>query len=287
MRSSHRLPVLALSILMLAAGAGCSKADRAASSHAPPPAAEAPAAGGAMGGERASAEVPAADRALILTVDTSVRVSSVDDATAKVRAAVEKAGGYVSDANVNGDGEARSARLELRVPARGVTSLRSTLAGLGEITSDSEKVEDVTDARADLKARLANARVQEKRILALMQERAGSIAEVISAEHELARVRETIERLEAQERTMDGKIAMATVRVSLTGPAAAAAWETPGPSLARAAKNGVRGAAAIAVYGAMAFATVAPTLVPIVGFGLVLYYVLRRRRHAALPPSAA
>jgi hypothetical protein len=287
MRPSHRLPVFVLSTLMLAAGAGCSKADSRAASSAAAPAAEAPGGGGAMGGERASADVPAADRALILTVDTSVRVTSVDDASAKVRAAVEKAGGYVSDASVHGDGEARSARLELRVPARGVSSLRTTLAGLGEITSDSEKVEDVTDARADLKARLANARVQEKRILTIMSERAGSIAEVIAAEHELARVRETIERLEAQERTMDGKIAMATVRVSLTGPAAAAAWETPGPSLARAAKNGGRGAAAIAVYGAMAFATVAPTIVPIVGFGLVLYYVLRRRRHAALPQSAA
>lgn len=262
---------------MLLAGAGCGRAAKDAAPAAASAPAEASGGGGASARTRAD-DAPLADRALIVTVDTSIRVASVDEAAREIRAAVERSGGYISDSSVNGDGESRSGHLELRVPAKGVSSLRASFAKLGEVTSDSEKVEDVTESRADLKARLANARVQEKRILAIMGERAGSIAEVIAAEHELARVRETIERLEAQERAMDGKIAMATVRVSLSGPAAAAAWETPGPSLAKAARSGARGAAAIAVYGAMAFVTVAPTLLPIVGFGIVLYTILRRRR---------
>lgn len=206
-------------------------------------------------------------------------------ASSRIRAEVEKAGGYVSDANEAGSATSKSATLEVRIPANDVRTVRALLADLGEITSESEKVEDVTEARADLNARLANARAQEKRIVDIMSQRAGTIADVLEAERELARVRETIERLEAQQRTMEGRIALATIKIHLHTPYAEAKkepWRTPGQSIAGAFDAGLRGAATLAVYVAMALAAASPILVPVaLTLGTILT-ILKRRRRASL-----
>lgn len=204
-------------------------------------------------------------------------VDRVDDATSRIRAAVERAGGFVSDQRTSGTEGEQTAQLELRVPADKAQGIRASLGDLGEVTSSSEKVEDVTEQRADLEARLRNARVQEKRLLEIMSGKASSIAELVEAEKELSRVRENIERLEAQERVMKSKIQLATVHVTLSTKSTAA-WQTPGPSLARAGKAGLRGAAAIAVYSGMSIVTVAPTLVPIAAIVLGIVLAVRRRR---------
>jgi hypothetical protein len=260
--------------------AGCADASRGSSA---PPSAAAPGAH-AGGGEVGVAALPATDRSLIVTMDVSVTVERVDDATARIRAAVEQAGGFVADQHAGGTEGAQTAQLELRVPAGKVRGVRTSLGDLGQVTSSNEKVEDVTEQRADVEARLHSARIQEKRILEIMSGKATSIHELVEAEKELARIRENIERLEAQERVMKSKIQLATVRVSLSTKSIPA-WQTPGPSLVRAGKTGVQGAAAISVYAGMAFVAVAPTLLPIlaVAFGIVV--VVRRRRVKAFAPA--
>jgi uncharacterized protein DUF4349 len=295
MNKTHGLVVIALALSM---AAGCAKAERAPAASMDGPVAAAPAAP-AAGAKEASDEKPAvgapapAGRALVVTSELSLTTKNVRGTTERLRAEVERAGGYVSDASEKGIGDAKSAELEVRVPTNKTRALRAALADLGEITSDVEKVEDVTEARADLKARLQNARVEEKRIVDIMSQRTGTIAEVLSAEHELARVRENIERLEAQERSMEGKIALATVKIRISPPAAAAktepeAWKTPGQSIARAFTTGLRGAGALAVYGAMGLAAASPVLVPLGAVLTIVLAILRKRRRlaASCAPSA-
>lgn len=294
MNKTHGIVVVALA---LSVAAGCAKADRA--SHAPPaavavnaPAAKADSAPAAAEANGAAVAPAAASRALVVTGELHVRTKNVAGAADRLRADVERAGGYVSDVTEAGSGDAKSATLEVRVPADKTKSLRATLADLGEVTSDVEKVEDVTEARADLKARLQNARVEESRIVEIMNRRTGSIAEVLTAERELARVRETIERLEAQERTMEGRIALATIKVHFDAPGAAPkeepeAWRTPGTSIAHAFSAGLRAAAALAVYGAMALAASTPVLLPLGAvLAIALAFVRSRRRRLAAAMEA-
>ncbi|HEX7602798.1 MAG TPA: DUF4349 domain-containing protein, partial [Polyangiaceae bacterium] len=210
---------LALFVLLLLALAGCSRAEPAPGATA----AAAPLGGPAPNTGALAVPLPNADRALIVTVDTSVRVTNVDDATARIRSEVESAGGYVASSNSRG-GDDAYATMELRVPGSKTASLRKTLATVGNVTSETEKVDEVTEQRADLAARLRNARTQEARLLELMTQKTGTIAEVIDAEKELARVRDTIERLEAEQRTMESQIAMSTIHVTLTTPSSAA-WQ--------------------------------------------------------------
>jgi hypothetical protein len=256
---------------------GCAKSDRESSPAGAHAANASPAASALV----ATNDLPkAANRALIVTIDMSLHVKDVDDASNRIRTAVESAGGYVSNSSSHG-GDDAFATMELRVPSDRVSSVRTTLGSVGEITSQSEKVDDVTEQRADLGARLHNARTQEARLLEIMQQKTGSISDLTQAESELARVREIVERLEAEQRTLDGQIALSTIHVTLSaqGPSA---WQTPGPSIGHAWTAGVRGAQAIFVYGAIAFVSVAPTLLPIAIFVGLVIVVARRRRNRTL-----
>ena len=219
----------------------------------------------------------AADRSLIVTIDTSVTVDNVDDASSRLRAEVERAGGFIADSRTSGTDGQLTAHLELRVPAEQARSVRRTIRELGTVTDSTEKVEDVTEQRADLEARLRNARTQEKRLLQLMSERTSSISDLLAAEKEVARIRENIERLEAQELGMKSRSQLATVRVTLV-PKNIPAWQTPGTSVVRAGKSGVEAAQALSVCLAMLMAAVGPTVLPILAIIAGIVFVLRRRR---------
>ncbi|MCC6878012.1 MAG: DUF4349 domain-containing protein, partial [Sandaracinaceae bacterium] len=116
--------------------------------------------------------------------------------TDDVRALTARHHGYVQ----RGVEHERSASLELRVPAAELEALRRELRGLGELGYEREEIADVTDEHSDLNARLRNARREEERLLALMEERTHSLADVLAVEARLSAVRERIEQLEATER---------------------------------------------------------------------------------------
>lgn len=260
--------LLALVLVVLFA-AGC--ANKAASSA--PPSADAPPVTVAAG------TTPKAERSRITTMDVTIVADRFDDSLKELRASIDRAGGYVSDLQASGTGEEQRARLEIRVPADRAQQIRGSFAGLGEVTAATEKVEDVTEQRADLDARISNSKTQEKRLLEIMASKSGSINDLVESERELARVRENIERLEAQQRTLVGKVDYATIHVTLLARSVPA-WQTPGTSLVNAGKTGAKGAAAVAVYASMAFLTLGPTMLPIAAVVFVVYLVVRRRRSA-------
>jgi hypothetical protein len=272
----NKLLALGTIVIALSVGAGCSRGDRA-----PAPSAVAPGNGNAAGGEAIKVGAPVAvGRSLVVTMDVAITVVDVDKARSAIRAELERAGGYVADASSSGSGEGRSAHLELRIPKSEVQGVRAALGNVGEITSDVEKVQDVTEERADIEARLHNARVEELRVLDIMTLKTGTIGEVIEAEKDLSRIRESIERMEAQKRTLEGRIDLATVRVTLTAQQGPAAWETPGKSIVSAGRAGGRAAAATGVYALMAFVAVAPIVLPIAALVLALVFFMRSRRRA-------
>jgi hypothetical protein len=272
MTTQSRFSWLGFVMLVLVALSGCAKKEASPASAAPQVASE---------GQPTSAQT----RARALNVDTSLVVDDVEAPMRSIRDAVDASGGYVADAAMSGEDDERTARFDLRIPADALKPFMAKVSAVGKVTGYSERAEDVTDQRTDLKARLKNARTQEARIQDLMEKKTSTLGEIIEAEKELARVRENIERLDAQDRTMDGRVSFATVHVNLA-TRNVEAWRTPGSSIAHAATAGMRGAAAVFVFLAMAFVTVAPTLVPFVlvlfaAFALVRT-VARRRRNALL-----
>ena len=110
----------------------------------------------------------------------------------------------------------------------------------------------------------------------LLDEHTAALSDVLAVERELARVRETIERLDAQQQTLEGRIAMARVEVSLLPPSIAY-WEQPVDTIVAAAVAGMQTADALAVGLASVVVAFGPTLLflaPIGGF----FLLMRRRR---------
>ncbi len=233
-----------------------------------------------------AAEAPSTARALIVSATLRLAVEDVDAAASTVRAKAVEVGGFVSDGALSGTGLDRSGHFELRVPATRMAEVRATLGSLGTITEDSEQVEDVTAHSVDLKARVRNARVQERRLLELVEQRTATLGDLLALEKELAAIRETIERLEAQDRALDRRVEFATLNLWISRPRPAA-WSTPVASLGGAARGGLETCAGVLVGLGMVLAATAPTLLSLALLALVTWrlgrLVLRRVRRPAAP----
>jgi hypothetical protein len=137
----------------------------------------------------------------------------------------------------------------LRVPVAALPLVRGACGDSGAIARDEETQTDVTDAIADIDARLHAGQVEESRLLALVAERTGSVGDVLAAERALADVRDRIERLDAESRASHGRVDLATVDVWLAHPQGEEGDGTIAARLSSAAKEGIRtgGDAALAV----------------------------------------
>lgn len=275
--SAPRSRVLFAALTCLAL-AGCNKREASpASSDAPvaPQAAAAPATEArAAGGAEPLAPVQA-QRAMRITVETTVRVDRVDVAASALRALVERHHGFVASARATGGERSERASFDLRVPAPSVAAFRSQVGELGALVSDVETAEDVTEQRADIEARVRNARAQEKRLLDLLSDKTGSLTDVMAVEKQLAAVRETIERIEAQQRVLEGQIAMATVKVELVSAPLAAAPVGTGGRILASMGEGLQAAGTFLVGLAIAFFWAAPTMLIVAALGYVAFRVAR------------
>jgi len=276
-------PIRALFTLLLVAlvavtQMGCSKAGSPPAPMERPPA--------AVVAANNSTALPSQERAMRITVEMNVVVAHRDAAVNALRAALGDFGGYVSTGSVTGPDAGGSASFEVKVPAAKVGAFRAATRALGDVRSDTEKAEDVTEARADVQARLANARAEEARMLALLTDRTGSLADVVAVEKELARVRETIERFEAEERVLLGQIAMATVKVQLE-TSYVASEPGAGSRLASAALDGGETAWAFVVGTGVFLLAAGPTLLILAGMAYAAFLGvrgwLRWRRRASAP----
>lgn len=244
-----------------------------------------PAAANANGGSASSFTV-IRPTAMVTTLDLDLTVPSIAEAARRLREEVARRAGYVANASTSGDGKDMRASLELRIPSDQLQSFRAVFADLGSTTSETERVEDVGEERADRKARLDNARAEEARLLDLLAHRAGTLAEVLEAERELSRVRETIERFDAQAAALEGKIAYATLHVTLS-PRFASFEERPLVGLGEAFAKGLHYATSVVVLLAIGTAQAGPPLLVLSAMLLALLLSVRSvlrflaRRHMA------
>jgi hypothetical protein len=215
-------------------GAGSpSSGENEAASAPPPPSAAQRAAGGSKTAAvpKKAAETPATRPQLIKKAELSVVVKSIDATTKSVTNIVEKQQGDIlgfqnqkpPDSSVR-----QTASVEIRVPQERLETTLEALAKLGTVENRSLTAEDVTEQLVDSEARLRNLRKSEEMVLKIM-ERSGSVGDVLKASQELSNIRESIERIDAQLKSLRNQVAYSTI--SLTLEAAVSAQQTPEPSL--------------------------------------------------------
>ena len=103
----------------------------------------------------------------------------------------------------------------LRVPSAQLVTVLDQLKQLGTLISESQRAEDVSRETTDLEERLSNARETEKRLVAVLQQRTGKVADVLEVEREIARVRGDIERMTSERVGLRDRVTYATITIDI------------------------------------------------------------------------
>lgn len=124
--------------------------------------------------------------------------------------------GYAAEMDVYTPADdAPSLKASLRIPVADLAAAMKYLRGLGRVASESETGEDVTQQHQDLDQRLKTARDTEDRLRAILQQRTGSVSDVLQVEEEIARVRGDIESMEAEQTTLEHRVDFASIDLSI------------------------------------------------------------------------
>jgi len=151
---------------------------------------------------------------LIRNGDVSIQVDSIQPAIEAVRRVAASMGGYIGNVQMfTGEHQVHSATLEMKVPAARFDDAMTGVRPIGEVERSTASAEDVGEEFVDVSARIANGKRLEARLVKLLDTRTGRLADVLSIERELARVRVEIEGYEGRIRYLSSRIATSTISV--------------------------------------------------------------------------
>ncbi|WP_074163329.1 DUF4349 domain-containing protein [Nodularia spumigena] len=106
-----------------------------------------------------------------------------------------------------------TASMTLRVPQNLLEPTIKELAKLGTVSNRNITAEDVGDRLVDFQARLNNLQRTEANLQKIM-DRAGSIRDVLSVAQELNNVRQSIEQIDAQLKSLKNQVAYSTITLN-------------------------------------------------------------------------
>jgi len=163
--------------------------------------------------------MPTVTNMVIRTATASVKVDSLETAVAAVRELAAHVGGFIANTEIQtGEGQLRSATIEVKVPAARFDEALGGLKPIGKLESANVETEDVGEEFVDVTARMENAHRLERRLIDLLATRTGKLKDVLDVEQSLARVREEIERYEGRLRYLRTHTAMSTLTVYVHEP---------------------------------------------------------------------
>jgi len=167
-------------------------------------------------GQSPSPQIPSGPM-VIRTMNLTMITKEFDAARTRIEAIIRQSQGYIDRLTVHADtGAARSLSATLRLPADQGDSVLNQLKTLGRLIQETQNSSDVTSQYVDLSARLSNARNSEMRLLSLLRDRAGDLKDVVAMEREISSVRESIERMEAQQKDLNNKVQFVTIQLELS-----------------------------------------------------------------------
>lgn len=162
------------------------------------------------------------ERKLIRTVDLNLETENYDSLMEGLEQEINALGGYIEykDAyhgnyknRINGYRN-RHANITARIPAEKLDEFTGKAAEIGNITYESESVEDVTLQYVDLSSHKKMLLKEHERLMELL-ENAESMEDIIVIESRLSEVRYQIESMESQIRTFDNQVDYSTVHINI------------------------------------------------------------------------
>jgi hypothetical protein len=151
------------------------------------------------------------------TASLTIEAKQIEAARAALEAMLARHHGYAAQLGVDTpEYGQRSMHGSLRVPAAELDASLAEFKTLGRVESESQSGEEVSQQHEDLEARLKTARDTEERFRSILQQRTGTVADVLQVQEGIARVRSEIEEMEAEQRGLEHRVAYASVEITLT-----------------------------------------------------------------------
>lgn len=151
-------------------------------------------------------------------VSLSITVDDLEQASAKVRSAARKAGGYVSQEDSRSaayEGGRSWAEITVTVPVDELDSTTTDLTEIGEVTKRASSAEDLTSQYTDTSARVRTKTQAVKRLRALIAS-TEDLDQIVTLEDELATREADLESMTSQQKSLEKRTATAPITVSLT-----------------------------------------------------------------------
>ena len=174
----------------------------------------------ASGEPEQNKETSRTERKLIRTVELNLETENYDALMEGLEQEIQRLGGYVEykdayhgnyNSRTNGYRN-RHANVTARVPAEKLDEFTGKVAEIGNITYESESVEDVTLQYVDLSSHKKMLQTEQERLMELL-ENADTMEDIITIESRLSEVRYQIESMESQLRTFDNQVDYSTVHI--------------------------------------------------------------------------
>ena len=273
---------------------GCSEpgeftkvSSRVAPSGSSPPPATPPEAGGPQLAPESKADtsrVPALPRKILYRALIEVTVDRFSDAEREVARLVKEQGGYIAESDVSGSpGAARSGRWVVRIPVERLDTFEEAVIRLGELLKRHRDSQDVTEEFYDVEARIKNKKIEESRLLKLLEESTATLKDTIEVERELSRVRGEIEQMQGRLQLLANLTSLTTVTITISEQFRYLPREAPTfvARIGRTFRASVQSLTEVLESLALMVVAVIPWIPLLSPIALVAWLIARRRRPRA------
>lgn len=162
-----------------------------------------------------AAQAILAKKHLVIEGWLAIEVERVTEATATIRAQVERMGGRVLDEQISGDSASRYGTIRVKIPPGETDGFLGWIAKLGELRSKRVQSTDVSRTLFDQIIALENQQLTLDRLRALLDRQGLSMQEILSIEQEMTRLRGEIERIKGEKRFLEHQVAQATITIEI------------------------------------------------------------------------
>lgn len=244
---------------------------------------EAPA--GGAGRQNAGVDI-SPERMVIRTAELDLVVSETEEALDEIEELAQRLGGYVVSLDTQQYDAGVRGQATIRIPAESFHDAVDEITALATtVRRETLSSDDVTADYVDLESSLRHLRAKEAQLLEFLDQAEDTEA-VLAVYEQLAQTQAEIEQVTGQMEYLENQAALSTIRVYLTPDALAQPLEVSGwnvPGTFRAAVESLLDVLQFAVEAAIYLVVVAlPTLaiiaLPVVGFVLVIRWLVRRSR---------
>ncbi|MDF1618174.1 DUF4349 domain-containing protein [Petrocella sp. FN5] len=172
------------------------------------------------GGESVPESMVINERKIIKTGHMSIETLEYDETITSLKEYIGKYNAYVEGSESYGGqiyesgAQRRSSRYSIKVPAEQFEAMFEELKTLGQVLNANEGREDITSQFVDIESRLETLKVQEDRLLAIL-EKSEKLEDVIQLEYALQNVRYEIERYTSNLRNMSDSVRYSTIHVHI------------------------------------------------------------------------